>query len=186
MATQHGERRTLTVLFSDLSGFTTLSERMDPEDVRDIIDAIFQRFRAIIEREGGAVDKFIGDAVMAVFGAPAAHDDDPVRAIRAALAMQREVVAFNGERGLKLAARVGVNTGEALWGSFAGDRPTAMGDAVNVAQKLESSAKVGTVLVSETTKAAAEGRFRFEGLPAVAVKGRKEPVMPFVVSEVQA
>ncbi|MBI2923671.1 MAG: adenylate/guanylate cyclase domain-containing protein [Planctomycetes bacterium] len=113
-APRGGERRQLAVPFSDLSGFTRLSERMDPEEVRDLVDELFTRFRARIESCGGTVDKFIGDAVMAVFGAPTAHEDDPARAVRSGLALQRGVAAFNGERGLDLALRVGIHLGEAL------------------------------------------------------------------------
>ncbi|MCC6740521.1 MAG: adenylate/guanylate cyclase domain-containing protein, partial [Planctomycetia bacterium] len=115
------ERRTVAILFSDLSGFTSLSETMDPEDVRDLVDALFARFRREIEARGGTIDKFIGDAVMAVFGAPVAHGDDALRAVRAALAMQREIAAFNAERGLALKLRIGVNAGEVLWGGVGGD-----------------------------------------------------------------
>ncbi|MBI2922410.1 MAG: adenylate/guanylate cyclase domain-containing protein [Planctomycetes bacterium] len=179
MAFSPGERRTVTVLFSDLSGFTSLSEHMDPEDVTDIIDALFKRFRARIEKEGGTIDKFIGDAVMAVFGAPNAHDDDPLRAVRAGIGMQEEIAAFNREKNLTLALRVGINTGEVLWGSVGGDRPTAMGDAVNVAQRLEGAARPGTVLVSAAVEKAARGQVKFAGHDAVMVKGRAEQVEVF-------
>ncbi len=170
------ERRTVAVLFSDLSGFTALSESMDPEDVRDLVDALFARFRRVIELRGGTIDKFIGDAVMAVFGAPVAHEDDALRAVRAALGMQEEIGAFNRERGLSLGLRVGVNLGEVLWGGVGGDRATAMGDAVNVAQRLESAARPGSVLVSAAVRAAAAGRVRFHDAGEFALKGRKEAV----------
>ncbi len=173
------ERRTVAVLFSDLSGFTALSESMDPEDVRDLVDALFARFRRVIEARGGTIDKFIGDAVMAVFGAPVAHEDDPVRAVRAALAMQDEIEAFNRERKHSLGLRVGVNLGEVLWGGVGGDRATAMGDAVNVAQRLESAARPGTVLVSDSVRAAAAGRIRFRDAGEFALKGRKETVRAY-------
>ncbi|MEK7468158.1 MAG: adenylate/guanylate cyclase domain-containing protein [Planctomycetota bacterium] len=170
------ERRTVTVLFSDLSGFTRMSETLDPEDVSDIVDKLFLRFRTVIEAHGGTVDKFIGDAVMAVFGAPVAHEDDPARAVRAGLALQRELAAFDAERDLGIRMRIGINTGEVLWGSVAGDRVTAMGDAVNVAQRMESVARIGAVLVSRATQRAAGRGFRFEGRGSVQVKGRQEPV----------
>ncbi|KAF0240224.1 MAG: adenylate/guanylate, partial [Planctomycetota bacterium] len=175
------ERRTVTVLFSDLSGFTALSEQMDPEEVSDLVDALFQKLRAAIESHGGTVDKFIGDAVMAVFGAPVAHEDDPLRASRAGLAMQKAVAAFSSERKLDLRLRVGINTGEVLWGSVGGDRATAMGDAVNVAQRLESAAEPGTVLASKSVARAVGGRLRFRALEAIQVKGRQELVEPFIV-----
>ncbi|MCC6739081.1 MAG: tetratricopeptide repeat protein [Planctomycetia bacterium] len=173
------ERRVLTVLFSDLSGFTSLSEHMDPEDVTDIIDSLFRRLRAAIEKEGGTVDKFIGDAVMAVFGAPVTHADDPLRAVRAGLAMQREMSAFNAERKLELALRIGINTGEALWGSVAGDRPTAMGDAVNVAQRLEGLARPGTVLVTRGVERATFRRIEYRAQESKTLKGRTEAVAAF-------
>ncbi len=175
------ERRILTILFSDLSGFTSLSEHMDPEDVTDLIDSLFRRLRAAIEAQGGTVDKFIGDAVMAVFGAPLAHEDDPLRAVKAGIEMQRELAAFNRERKLSLALRIGINTGEALWGSVAGDRATAMGDAVNVAQRMEALASPGTVLVTRGVERATFRRIEYRAKEAVHVKGRTESLASFEV-----
>lgn len=175
------ERRILTILFSDLSGFTSLSEHMDPEDVTDLIDSLFRRLRAAIEGQGGTVDKFIGDAVMAVFGAPVAHEDDPLRAVKAGIEMQRELAEFNRERKLDLALRIGINTGEALWGSVAGDRATAMGDAVNVAQRMEALASPGTVLVTRGVERATFRRIEYRPKDAVQVKGRTESLASFEV-----
>ncbi|MBI2922597.1 MAG: tetratricopeptide repeat protein [Planctomycetes bacterium] len=177
------ERRTVTVLFSDLSGFTRLSEDRDPEEVADLIDALFQKFRAAVESHGGTVDKFIGDAVMAVFGAPVAHEDDALRAVLAGLALQQALDEFNRERGLDLSLRVGINTGEVLWGTLAGEKATVMGDAVNLAQRLEAAAEPGSVLVSRATEREARDRVRFRGLPAIQVKGRTEAVEPFEAVE---
>lgn len=177
------ELRTVTVLFSDLSGFTAMSEQLDPEEVSDIVDGLFRRFRPLIESRGGTIDKFIGDAVMAVFGAPAAHEDDAARAVGAGLAMQKEIAAFNAERGLELRMRVGVHTGQVLWGSIGGARATATGDTVVVAQRLEATARPGTVHASHTTARAARRSFRFEDRDEVAVKGRPEPVVAFVATE---
>ncbi len=170
------ERRTVTVLFSDLSGFTRLAGGLDPEEVGDLIDALFRRLRAVVERHGGTVDKFIGDAVMAVFGAPSAHADDAARAVRAGLAMQREMAAFNAERRTSLSMRIGINTGEVLWGSVGGDRPTAIGDAVNLAQRLEAAAAPGAVLAAASTARAASAAARWGPPAAVAVRGRDEPL----------
>ena len=153
---------------------------MDPEDVRDVVDELFRRFRALIESHGGAVDKFIGDAVMAVFGAPVAHGDDPVRAVRAGLALQRDLQAFNAAKSLDLAMRVGINAGEVLWGRVGGGAATVMGDPVNVAQRLESAAAVGTVLVSRAVERVARAAIRFRPAGAVALKGREESVETFV------
>ncbi len=170
------ERRTVTVLFSDLSGFTRLAGGLDPEEVGDLIDALFRRLRAVVERHGGTVDKFIGDAVMAVFGAPVAHADDAARAVRTGLAMQREMAAFNAERRTSLGMRIGINTGEVLWGSVGGDRPTAIGDAVNLAQRLEAAASPGAVLAAASTARAASAAARWGPLTAVTVRGRDEPL----------
>jgi class 3 adenylate cyclase/tetratricopeptide (TPR) repeat protein len=170
------ERRIVTVLFTDLSGFTHLAENMDPEDVTDLLNGLFSRVRVIIEREGGIVDKFIGDAVMAVFGAPLAHEDDPLRAVRAGLEIQRDVARFNRERSLDLRLRVGINTGEALWGSVAGDRATAMGDAVNIAQRMESAARPGGILVSAPVVRATRHAVRYRSSGHVTLKGRTETV----------
>ncbi|MBI2921591.1 MAG: tetratricopeptide repeat protein [Planctomycetes bacterium] len=171
-----GERRYVTILFSDLSGFTALSERMDPEDVRDMVDALFRKFRVLIEAQGGTVDKFIGDAVMAVFGAPEAHEDDPLRAVRAGLGMQRAMAGHNAEHGLSLRLRVGIHAGDVLWGSIGGDRATATGDAVNVAQRLESAARPGAVLVSRAVARGAGRGARFAALAPVKLKGREDTV----------
>ncbi len=171
MAQAAGERRNVAVLFSDLSGFTSLSEQMDPEDVRDLVDALFRRLRPVIESEGGTVDKFIGDAVMAVFGAPVAHEDDAARSVRAALAMQRELAAFNASTGLDLRMRIGVDFGEVLWSGVAGDRATAQGPAVVAAQKLESAARPGAVLVSPAVHRGCRDAVRFQGPLQVKPKG---------------
>ena len=180
------ERRLVAVLFADISGFTRLSESMDPEDVQDLIDGLFQRLRGLIETRGGTVDKFIGDAVMAVFGAPLAHEDDPLRAVRAALAMQGAVASYATERHADIRVRIGINAGEVLWGSVGGDRPTATGDVVNVAQRLESAAQPGTVLVSRSVERASAPRVRFRPLGPVRLKGREESVEAFeVVREIE-
>ena len=175
------ERRFVTVLFADIKGFTSLSENLDPEDVEDIINSIFARFREIIEEHGGYLDKFIGDAVMAVFGAPHSHSDDPRRAILSGLQMQKALKEFNEKHNLSLGVRIGINTGEVLWSSIAGEKPTVMGDAVNVAQRLESIGEPGKVFVSEKTMELASEYFDFEYKGETKVKGRKEPVRVYVV-----
>ncbi|KAF0244317.1 MAG: adenylyl cyclase class-3/4/guanylyl, partial [Planctomycetota bacterium] len=177
------ERRVVAVLFSDLSGFTRLSAGRDPEEVRDLVDALFSRFRVAIESLGGTVDKFIGDAVMAVFGAPVAHADDAARAARAGLVLQKETASYNEERRLDLRLRVGINFGEVLWGSVGGGAPTAMGDAVNVAQRLESAAEPGTVLVSAAVERLARARVRFRPLGPISLRGIPETVEAFEAME---
>src|SRR2546422_11544743 len=133
----HEERKVVTVLFADLVGFTKRAETMDPEDVRALLSPYYERLRAELERFGGTVEKFIGDAVMALFGAPVAHEDDPERAVRAALAI-RDWIAEEG----KLEVRIGVNTGEALINLAA--RPDsgegmAAGDIVNATARIETA-----------------------------------------------
>src|SRR5438067_9782256 len=147
---RRAERKVVTVLFADLVGFTARAERLDPEDVRALLAPYHERLRSELERFGGTVEKFIGDAVMALFGAPVAHEDDPERAVRAALAI-RDWIAEAGEH---LQVRLAVNTGEAL--VLLGARPDegegmAAGDVVNTAARLQAAAPVNGVLVGETT-----------------------------------
>ncbi len=144
-------RRLVTVLFGDLSGSTTLGERLDPEDLRRILTSFFSVLSREIQRYGGTVDKYIGDAVMAVFGAPVAHEDDAVRAVSAAIAMQAAIGSLNEELdrryGSRLAMRIGINTGEVVAGLMAGDVQgayTVVGDTVNTAQRFEAAAEPGT------------------------------------------
>ena len=142
------ERKVVTVVFCDLVGFTSRAESLDPEDVAAILRPYHARVRAELEHHGGTVEKFIGDAVMALFGAPVAHEDDPERAVRAALAIRE----FAGEDGLEL--RVGITTGEALVSldaSPAEGEGMASGDVVNTAARLQSAAPVNGVIVDETT-----------------------------------
>ena len=150
------ERRVVTVLFADLVGFTARAEKLDPEDVRALLSSYYGRLKAVIESFGGTVEKFIGDAVMAVFGAPIAHGDDPERAVRAGLAIQEAVQAMNeADRDLDLQVRIAVNTGEALvsLGAKAGEGEAMVaGDVVNTAARLQTSAPVGAVVVGEETR----------------------------------
>ncbi len=177
------ERRLVTVLFADISGSTPLAERLDPEELRGILASFFSALSRQIQRFDGTVDKYIGDAVMAVFGAPVAHEGDAERAIRAALAMQQAMVRLNDdlerEHGVSLKLRIGVNTGEVVAGLLAGDVQSAytvVGETVNVAQRLESAAPAGEVLMGATTYRLVEDHFEIETLPPVTVKGKSEPV----------
>lgn len=173
------ERRVVTVLFIGLVGLDAAASP-DPEDAAEssaeVVDAVFTRFRRVIEARGGTVDKFVGDTVMGVFGAPTAHEDDPLRAVRAALAMKRELELFNAQRSLELKIRVGVNTGEVLWGTVGGDRPTAMGDAVNVAQRLQSEARPGEVIASRSVARATSYRVEYGPERELRLKGRQDAV----------
>ncbi|MDQ3382044.1 MAG: AAA family ATPase [Actinomycetota bacterium] len=168
------ERKVLTVLFADLVGFTSRSELMDPEDVGALLGPYWERLRTELEHFGGTVEKFIGDAVVALFGAPVAHEDDPERAVRAALAI-REWVVEEGE----LQVRIGVNTGEAL--VSLGARPAegegmASGDVVNTAARLQSAAPVNGILVGEQTYRATERAIEYREHEPVQAKGKANPV----------
>jgi predicted ATPase/class 3 adenylate cyclase len=167
------ERKVVTALFCDLVGFTARAERLDPEDVRALLRPYHARVRAELERHGGTVEKFIGDAVMAVFGAPLAHEDDPERAVRAALAIRDSA----REEGIEL--RIGIATGEALVNL--GARPAegeglASGDVVNTAARLQSAAPVYGVLVGETTYRATRRTIEYREVEPVTAKGKAEPV----------
>ena len=179
-ATRREERKRVSVLFCDLVGFTSRSERLDVEDVRGLLTPYYQRLRADLERFGGTVEKFIGDAVMALFGAPVAHEDDPERAVRAALAICETIAELNeATPGMDLHVRIGITTGEALVTLDA--RPVegegmASGDVVNTAARLQAAAPVDGVLVDATTRRAADPAIRFEEAEPVAAKGKAEPV----------
>ena len=171
------ERRVVTVLFADLVGFTTLSERLDPEQVKRVVDVCFQRLVADVHEFGGRVDKIIGDAIVALFGAPLAHEDDAERAVRAALRMHETLAAVSAENDWAVRMRVGINTGEVLVGALrAGGDYTAMGDVVNTASRLQSSAEPGEVAVGETTYAATRSVFTYESRGERIARGREQPV----------
>ncbi len=178
------ERRVVTVVFGDLVGFTALSEARDPEAVKNLVDRCFEHLAADVTRFGGRVDKIVGDAIVALFGAPTAHEDDAERAVRAALAMQHTLAAKAGEIGVDVRMRVGVNTGEVLVGAIrAGDDYTAMGDVVNTASRLQSAAAPGQVLVGPATHAATRDVFRYEPVGPFAAKGKEAPVLAWAALE---
>jgi class 3 adenylate cyclase/tetratricopeptide (TPR) repeat protein len=170
------ERKLVTVLFADVTGSTRLGEQLDPEQLRDVMTSFFDAMRREIEAEGGTVEKFIGDAVMAAFGVPAAHEDDPSRALRAAMRMRDRLHELNGRLqpryGVSLEMRIGVNTGEVL--AVTAPRPgeaMVAGDAVNVAARLEQTAQPGQIQVGERTSRAARG-FRFGSASGLDLKGK--------------
>jgi predicted ATPase/class 3 adenylate cyclase len=172
--TAYEERKIVTVLFADLVGFTSRAEQMDPEDVRALLSPFYARLRAELERFGGTVEKFIGDAVMALFGAPAAHEDDPERAVRAALAIRDWVREED-----RIQVRLAVHTGEAL--ILIGARPAqgegmAAGDVVNTAARLQAAAPVNGVLVGERTFRATRAVIEYRPAAPVAAKGKRQPV----------
>ena len=173
--TAQAERKTVTVLFADLVGFTARAEQLDPEDVRAVLSPYYARLRGELERFGGTVEKFIGDAVMALFGAPVGHEDDPERAVRAALAI-RDWVREEGQ----IEVRLGVATGEAL--ITLGARPgqgegMAAGDVVNTAARLQAAAPVNGILVAERTCRATRHVIDYRETGPVTAKGKREPVL---------
>src|SRR5438067_1336321 len=168
------ERKVVTILFADLVGFTSRAETLDPEDVRAVLAPYWERLRSELERLGGTVEKFIGDAVMAVFGAPVAHEDDPERAVRAALAI-RDWVREEDD----LQVRIAVNTGEAL--VLLGARPAegegmVAGDVVNTAARLQAAAPVNGILVGETTYRATRDLIEYAEREPVVAKGKADPL----------
>src|SRR2546423_9759950 len=174
------ERKIVSVLFTDLVGFTGRAEGLDPEDVRAMLSPYYAQLREQIEQRGGTVEKFIGDAVMAVFGAPIAHEDDAERAVRTALAI-REAIRQLNERdpGLELQIRTAVNTGEAV--GAVGARPSegegiASGDVVNTAARLQSAAPIDGILVGEATYRATRHAIDYREAPPVEAKGKSQPI----------
>ena len=176
------ERRQVTVFFSDLSGFTALNERLDPEDVRDVVNKVWDRAGEIVGRYDGRINKLLGDAVMAVFGDPVAHEDDPLRAVRAALELHEAVEALNRDVepriGAPIGMHTGVNTGVVLTSESVldGKQTGPLGDTINVAARLQSLAQTGQVLVGPETRRAIEGTFDLEDLGRHDLKGKGEPV----------
>ena len=188
--TAEQQRKQATVLFADVVGFTTLSETKDAEEVTELINALWARLDGLVTTYGGRIDKHIGDAVMALWGVDSAREDDPERAIRAALAMQDEVNAFNGSMkdrrrlpdDISLELRVGINTGPVLLGQVGLTREfTAMGDTVNLANRLEQAAPLGGVLVAHNTYRHVRGVFDARALGPIQVRGRHEAVSAYVV-----
>jgi class 3 adenylate cyclase/tetratricopeptide (TPR) repeat protein len=178
------ERRIATVVFADLVGFTTLSETRDPEQVKNLVDSCFQLLARDITSFGGQVDKIVGDAIIALFGAPVAHEDDAERAVRAALRMQETLQSYRNDTGAPVHLRIGVNTGEVLVGALrAGGDYTAMGDVVNTAQRLETSAEPGAVVVGPATYAATHESVAYQSLGSIEVKGRDEAVDAWIAIE---
>lgn len=183
VAARHAaERKLVTVMFADISGFTALSETMDPESIRDIMNNCFERLTPVIEKYDRTVDKFIGDAIMALFGAPVTHENDPERALSAALEMSAELQSFNRERGLALGLHFGINTGLVIAGGIGTDTRmdySVMGDTVNVAARLEDASEKGEILVGPDTYRLTASQFEFEVLDPIKVKGKSQPVRAY-------
>ena len=173
-------RKTVTILFCDVTGSTQLGEQLDPESLRKVMARYFDAMRAEIELHGGTVEKFIGDAVMAVFGIPSLHEDDALRAVRAADGMRESLETLNKDLerdfGVRLASRIGVNTGEVLVGPGSTDFGRVTGDAVNTAARLETAAQPGEVLIGADTHRLVRDAVDVESVEPRTVKGKAEPV----------
>jgi class 3 adenylate cyclase/tetratricopeptide (TPR) repeat protein len=180
-------RKVVTVLFCDVSGSTALGERIDPESLRRVMARYFETAKAVVERHGGTVEKFIGDAVMAVFGVPAVHEDDALRAVRAADELRGGLDGLNEELerdyGTRLELRMGVNTGEVVTGT---EERLATGDAVNVAARLEQAAPPGEVLLGDETYRLVRAAVEAEEAPPVEAKGKSQPVAAYRLVSVAA
>ena len=180
-------RKVVTVLFCDVSGSTALGERIDPESLRRVMARYFETAKTIVERHGGTVEKFIGDAVMAVFGVPTVHEDDALRAVRAADELRGGLDELNDELesgyGTRLELRMGVNTGEVVTGT---EERLATGDAVNVAARLEQAAQPGEVLLGEETYGLVRDGVEAEPTAPVEAKGKADPLAAYRLVSVQA
>ncbi len=169
-------RKTVTVLFCDVTGSTSLGEQLDPETLRRTMGRYFEEIRRVVEHHGGTVEKFIGDAVMAVFGIPRAHEDDALRAVRAAGEIRDRISLLGEELGIALSFRTGVNTGEVV----AGEGETLVtGDAVNVAARLEQAASPGDVLIGASTLALVRDAVVVDGAEPLELKGKRDPVSAY-------
>src|SRR6266542_1034954 len=173
-------RKTVTVVFCDLKGSTELGERVDAETLRELLGRYFESMRDILQRHGGTVEKYIGDAIMAVFGLPRLHEDDALRAVRAATEMRSALAELNAELdrrwGVRLTSRIGVNTGEVVAGDVVAGQRFATGDVVNVAARLEQAAPANEVLIGVATYRLVRETVDVEEVEALTLKGKSEPI----------
>lgn len=180
-------RKTVTVLFSDLVGSTALGERLDSESLREVMDGYFTEMKDVLERHGGIVEKYIGDAIMAIFGLPRAHEDDALRAVRAASEMGTALSSLNADLerywDVTLSNRTGINTGEVVVGDSASGQRLATGDAVNVAARLEQAAPAGHVLIGESTYRLVRDAVQVEVIDPLKLKGKSGPLTAFRLIE---
>jgi adenylate cyclase len=174
---QSGERRRVTVVFADLVGFSTLAEHLDPEELRTLMTDTFSELTEEVEAREGFVEKFIGDAIVAIFGAPVTHEDDPARAVEAALAMLDVVHRRSEGVPAPLELRVGINSGLVVAGAVGdGSQTGVMGDAVNIAARLQQTAEPGEILLAASTWRRVRDSFDAEPVGALEVKGKSQPV----------
>src|SRR3954451_10145912 len=173
------ERRTVTVVFTDLAGSTALGERLDSESLRRVIDRYYDAMRAAVEAQGGLVAKFIGDAVMAVWGTPTVREDDALRAVRAAAAMRGALAALNEDLaprwGVRLGVRIGVNTGEVVVDPQR-SADLLVGDALNTAARLEQAAGANEILVGPETSRLVRGELALEPVASLELRGKARPL----------
>jgi len=184
-----GERRQVTVLFADIAGYTKLSSKLGAENTHALLNRYFEAVDGIVESYGGSIDKHMGDNVMAVFGAPVAHDDDPLRAVRAALDIHESMVALSGEAGHGLSAHIGIASGQVVasgTGSAAHREYTVTGDSVNLASRLQDKAAPGETLISDTVHRAVAEKVDCESLGDIEVKGLDDLVRAWRVSALRA
>jgi class 3 adenylate cyclase/tetratricopeptide (TPR) repeat protein len=178
-------RKVVTVVFCDVSGSTSLGERLDPEALRRVMSRYFDVMQAAVERHGGVVEKFIGDAVMAVFGIPKLHEDDALRAVRAVVEMKESLTSVNDEFGVRLQTRIGVNTGEVVAGDPSTGQRLVTGDAVNVAARLEQAAAPGQILLGRVTHDLVRDAITVEPVEPLELKGKRERVEAFLLHSVE-
>ncbi|MCP4003883.1 MAG: hypothetical protein GY725_06775, partial [bacterium] len=178
-----GERKRATVLFCDLVGSTAIAEGLDPEEYRELLDQFLEIAFGEIYRHEGIVNQLAGDGFMALFGAPITHEDDPERAVRAALGIQKALEQLHtrvrSEGGVELTARIGIHTGTVVVGTMGNDLKTdytAIGDTTNLAARLQSLASPGSILISEATSSLVRGHFRTKSVGPLEVKGKSEPI----------
>jgi class 3 adenylate cyclase len=181
------QRKTVSVLFCDVTGSTALGERLDPESFRQVMRRYFDAARRVIERHGGTVEKFIGDAVMAVFGVPVLHEDDALRAVRAAAELLEEIAIFNerleADFGAAVSVRTGVNTGQVVTGT---DERLATGEAVNLAARLEQTAAPGEIVIGPQTWRLVRHAVEVEPLVPLQLKDKSQPVTAYRLVQVHA
>jgi class 3 adenylate cyclase/tetratricopeptide (TPR) repeat protein len=182
-----GERKYVTAMFSDLSGYTAISEKLDPEELKQIMSRIFGEIAQVVTKYEGFIEKFVGDAVIAFFGVPKAHEDDPIRAVRVAREIHELIDAISPEvekrTGKSISMHTGINTGLVVTGEVSTEKGThgLAGDPINVASRLSGLAKAGEILVGHDTYRQAEGYYTFEALEPMAIKGKDEPVQAYRV-----
>ena len=192
-----GERRNVSILFADIHGFTSLSEKLDHEEVQDIVDRLMKLLSQSVEKFGGYVDKYSGDEIMALFGAKVASEVDTQRAIHSALDMQKKIGLFNSyllsqklheNIDINLSMRIGVNTGMVTTGKVGMEREgdfTVYGDTANLASRLQSNSPVGEIMINQRTKRLVEKYFNFKDQGVISVKGKSTPISVFTIDSIK-